>query len=58
MDTKKLEALATAVQTGSFTRAAEVLGYTRPEEPLSLQIPLTLLPEKKLRDKGLHLCHR
>ena len=29
MDTKKLEALATAVQTGSFTRAAEVLGYTQ-----------------------------
>ena len=29
MDTKKLEALATAVQVGSFTRAAEVLGYTQ-----------------------------
>ena len=29
MDTKKLEALAAAVQTGSFTRAAEVLGYTQ-----------------------------
>ena len=29
MDTKKLEALATAVELGSFTRAAEVLGYTQ-----------------------------
>ena len=29
MDTKKLEALATAVQTGSFTRAAEVLNYSQ-----------------------------
>lgn len=29
MDTKKLEALAAAVQYGSFTRAAEVLGYTQ-----------------------------
>ncbi|MBQ0038249.1 MAG: LysR family transcriptional regulator [Clostridiales bacterium] len=29
MDTKKLRALATAVQLGSFTRAAEVLGYTQ-----------------------------
>ena len=28
MDTKKLEALAAAVQYGSFTRAAEALGYT------------------------------
>jgi DNA-binding transcriptional LysR family regulator len=29
MDTKKLEALATAVRLGSFTRAAEELGYTQ-----------------------------
>ena len=29
METKKLEALVTAVRTGSFTRAAEVLGYTQ-----------------------------
>ena len=29
MDTKKLEALAAAVQYGSFTRAAEALGYTQ-----------------------------
>ena len=29
MDTKKLEALATAVEMGSFTRASEVLGYTQ-----------------------------
>ena len=29
MDTKKLEALATAVELGSFTRAAEMLGYTQ-----------------------------
>ncbi len=29
MDTKKLEALMTAVELGSFTRAAEVLGYTQ-----------------------------
>jgi len=29
MDTKKLEALAAAVRLGSFTRAAEVLGYTQ-----------------------------
>ena len=29
MDTKKLEALVTAVELGSFTRAAEVLGYTQ-----------------------------
>ena len=29
MDTKKLEALLTAVELGSFTRAAEVLGYTQ-----------------------------
>ena len=29
MDTKKLEALVTAVKLGSFTRAAEVLGYTQ-----------------------------
>lgn len=29
MDTKKLEALAAAVKLGSFTRAAEVLGYTQ-----------------------------
>lgn len=29
MDTKKLEALAAAVQQGSFTRAAETLGYTQ-----------------------------
>ena len=29
MDTKKLEALATAVELGSFTRASEVLGYTQ-----------------------------
>ena len=28
MDTKKLEALLTAVELGSFTRAAEVLGWT------------------------------
>ena len=27
MDTKKLEALAAAVEHGSFTRAAEALGY-------------------------------
>ena len=29
METKKLEALAMAVRMGSFTRAAEVLGYTQ-----------------------------
>lgn len=29
MDTKKLEALTMAVQMGSFTKAAEVLGYTQ-----------------------------
>lgn len=29
MDTKKLEALIAAVELGSFTRAAEVLGYTQ-----------------------------
>lgn len=29
MDTKKLEALAAAVRLGSFTRAAETLGYTQ-----------------------------
>lgn len=29
MDTKKLEAMAMAVQMGSFTKAAEVLGYTQ-----------------------------
>lgn len=29
MDTKKLEALVTAVERGSFTRASEVLGYTQ-----------------------------
>ena len=29
METKKLEALVTAVRTGSFTKAAEVLGYTQ-----------------------------
>jgi len=29
MDSKKLEALATAVEQGSFTRAAEILGYTQ-----------------------------
>lgn len=29
MDTKKLEALVTAVELGSFTRAAEMLGYTQ-----------------------------
>ena len=29
MDTKKLEALAAAVQYGRFTRAAEALGYTQ-----------------------------
>lgn len=29
MDTKKLEALAAAVEYGSFTRAAENLGYTQ-----------------------------
>ena len=29
MDTKKLEALAMAVRMGSFTRAAEALGYTQ-----------------------------
>lgn len=29
MDTKKLEALAMAVRMGSFTRAAETLGYTQ-----------------------------
>ena len=29
METKKLEALVMAVRTGSFTRAAEVLGYTQ-----------------------------
>ena len=29
MDTKKLEALAAAVELGSFTRAAEELGYTQ-----------------------------
>lgn len=29
MDTKKLEALMAAVELGSFTRAAEVLGYTQ-----------------------------
>lgn len=29
MDTKKLEALAAAVEHGSFTRAAEALGYTQ-----------------------------
>ena len=29
MDTKKLEALATAVEMGRFTRASEVLGYTQ-----------------------------
>ena len=29
MDTRKLEALLTAVELGSFTRAAEVLGYTQ-----------------------------
>ena len=30
MDTKKLEALAAAVQYGSFTRAAEALGWETP----------------------------
>ena len=30
METKKLEALAAAVEHGSFTRAAEALGYTSP----------------------------
>ena len=29
MDTRKLEALLTAVELGSFTRAAEVLGYSQ-----------------------------
>ena len=29
METKKLEALAAAVEHGSFTRAAEQLGYTQ-----------------------------
>lgn len=29
MDTKKLAALAAAVRLGSFTRAAEELGYTQ-----------------------------
>lgn len=29
MDTKKLEALVTAVELGSFTRASEILGYTQ-----------------------------
>ena len=29
MDTKKWEALLTAVEAGSFTKAAERLGYTQ-----------------------------
>ena len=29
MDTKKLEALVASVELGSFTRAAEQLGYTQ-----------------------------
>lgn len=29
MDTKKLEALVVSVELGSFTRAAEQLGYTQ-----------------------------
>ena len=29
MDTKKYEAMVTAVKEGSFTRAADVLGYTQ-----------------------------
>ena len=39
MDTKKLEALATAVQTGSFTRAAEVLGYSRTQCFMRIILP-------------------
>ena len=33
MDTKKLAALAAAVRLGSFTRAAEELGYTQSGRP-------------------------
>lgn len=48
MDTKKLEALAMAVRMGSFTRAAETLGYTQSGlthmmNSLETELGLTLL---------------
>lgn len=48
MDTKKLEALAAAVEYGSFTRAAENLGYT--------QSGLTHMMNSLEKDIGFPFC--
>ena len=50
MDTRKLEALLTAVELGSFTRAAEVLGYT--------QSGLTHMMNSLENEVGLRLLDR
>ena len=50
MDTRKLEALLTAVELGRFTRAAEVLGYT--------QSGLTHMMDALEREIGLPLLRR
>ena len=50
MDTKKLAALAAAVRLGSFTRAAEELGYT--------QSGLTHLINGLEREIGMTLIRR
>ena len=50
MDTKKLAALAAAVRLGSFTRAAEVLGYT--------QSGLTHMMNSLENEVGLRLLDR
>ena len=48
MDSRKLEILMTAVDLGSLSRAAEVVGYT--------QSGLTHLVDSLEREIGLTLC--
>ena len=50
MDSKKLEILITAVDLGSFSKAAEVVGYT--------QSGLTHLVDSLEREIGLTLVQR
>ena len=50
MDTKKYEAMVTSIQQGSFTRAADLLGYT--------QSGLTHMMNALETEVGFQLLHR
>ena len=61
MDSKKLEILMTAVDLGSFSKAAEVVGYTQSGlthlvDSLEREIGLTLV-QRGLADKRRRSAH-